>query len=420
MIMLFALLVLVEVKSPNRFNWKDVTHGHNDYNPFGAALVDSLLAHNLKNGYEVKPGSVEDAYKDFDHTDAAILLAGYEFSSYYDDEYDDEYIDEYNEDGMLLDILRRGQTVIIFSDSYLNDDLSEILDLEINTEYYSSFNNAINNDTTCLEWVGDSLYDGAVYRFRLLDSYMSFMTTDYNYRYCIDDSIYTCPWKNLILTSFDNSIIAASRYYEGGKIIFVSYPKLFTNYYLLEDGGACLLLRILSQAGDVPIIRYDKNLDVEYIIEANKSQSPLRVFLDNKSLRWAIYLTLIAIVLSIIFTARRKQRIIPLVKEPKNQNIEMVKHIGLMFYRSHDNVRLVREKYSQLEFELMRKRMIDISDNLDKDQIDTLAELAGLSSDKFKQLLQRIKQLDNESQLKIRNKETKHLINVMNSILKKI
>ena len=221
---------------------------------------------------------------------------------------------------------------------------------------------------------------------------------------------------------YNNEWIAATCDYDGGKLVLVSYPLLFTNYYVLEKGGAQLLMRILSQAGNHPIIRYDATLNEEYIEEVvnNKSQSPLRVFLDHKSLRWAIYLTLIGILISLFFTARRKQRVIPLVEEPKNQTIEMIKHLGLMFYRNHDNATLIRNKYRQLVFELQRKKLIYLDeDNLDEKSQQTLADLAGVDINKFNTLLTRLKAIEDDEFdiMSISDKESKRLIDMMNKML---
>ena len=73
-LILFALLVLVEVKIPKRFTWEDWTFSHTDPNPFGSMLVDSLLKASLKSSYEVKAGYLVDAYNDSDNINSTILL----------------------------------------------------------------------------------------------------------------------------------------------------------------------------------------------------------------------------------------------------------------------------------------------------------------------------------------------------------
>lgn len=431
MVVLFALLVLMEVKTPNRYNWKERTYSHKDDNPFGAKVVDSLLSASLKNGYEVRTGSLPEAYENDSDLNSAILLVNYSFHEY-GNKYRHQVVD------ILLEILSRGQTVIIFTDYNLGSDMYN--KLNVMTESYSD-NQFINStlelrDSIRLEWKQDSCYDDTEFRFRAFDPGFSIIISscsndfggEYEYE-DIDGNNYVIEfnndieWEPLLLTGrYNNEWIAATCDYDGGKLVLVSYPLLFTNYYVLEKGGAQLLMRILSQAGNHPIIRYDATLNEEYIEEIvnNKSQSPLRVFLDHKSLRWAIYLTLIGILISLFFTARRKQRVIPLVEEPKNQTIEMIKHLGLMFYRNHDNATLISNKYRQLVFELQRKKLIYLDeDNLDEKSQQTLADLAGVDTDKFNTLLTRLKAIEDDEFdiMTISDKESKRLINMMNKMM---
>lgn len=421
MVVLFALMVLVEVKTPNRYHWEDRTYSHSDEHPFGAKLVDSLLAASVKKGYQVKPGSLKEAYDEY-HPDTAILLVNYAF-----DDYKHDY--RYDEVDMLIEMLGEGVTVIIFTDDLGNNMYKNF---NVMTSVGKDYDNGnyIEPDSIHFKWKKDSCYDGSMFKFRAFDIRYSIILSansedeefeyeDFGESYVIENDA-DIKWKELLLTGYYNhEWMAASCNYEGGKLVLVSYPLLFTNYYVLEDGGAQLLMRILSQAGDKPIVRYDETLDEKYIEEENvKSESPLRVFIDHKSLRWAVYLALLGIVISLLFTARRKQRVIPLVEEPKNQTIEMIKHIGLMYYRNHDNASLIGDKYRQLAFELQRKKLIYLEeDDLDEESMKTLAGLAELDAEKLNTLLTRIKTIDNAERINVRDKETKQLIDVMNKIL---
>lgn len=435
MILLFALMVLIEVKTPNRFKWEEKTYGHFDANPFGAKVVDSLLASSVKNGYEVRPGSLKDAYDDNDST-STVLLVDYRFN-----DYENEYM--YDEVDMLEIMLNRGQTVIIFTDMDLGYDMVQCFNIMIEPcilNYHHSKNNMANPDSIQFKWKDDSCYDDAEYKFRTFDSNYSIIlsgnsTNSYN-SYDPNDSIYYTDWgyddegyddegydefqwEGLLTTGYyDNEWVVATCNYADSKLVLVSYPQLFTNYYVLEHGGAQLLMRILSQAGDKPIVRYDRTINDKFISEENQSQSLLRVFVDHKSLRWAVYLALLGVVISLFFTARRKQRVIPVVEKPKNQTIEMIKHIGLLYYRNHDNISLVSNKYRQLVFELQRQRLIYLDEELDDDSMQTLADLAELDTEKLNMLLTRIKAIDDDDfDVKVRDKEAKRLIDVMNKML---
>lgn len=207
--------------------------------------------------------------------------------------------------------------------------------------------------------------------------------------------------------------------YGKGKLVFVTYENVFYNYTLLQPGGAILLMRILSQAGNGPIVRYDPTISDEYIEEHERSQSPLRVFLENRSLRWAVYLALIAIVLSLIFTARRRQRVIPVVEEPKNQTLAMVKHIGLMHYRHHDNASIVRDYYKQMAHELLRKALIDVNDdNLIDENITLLVSRTAMKAEDIKDNIIKLQNIQTDTDIVLSDQETKRLIDFINNVLK--
>ena len=444
MILVFVLFVFIEVKTPKSFNWSVKTYGHYDANPYGAKVVDSLLAKSVRSGYKVKPGSITEAYENDVDTNSAVLLVGNQFK-YYGSEY------------QLLDLLSRGQTVFLFTD----DDLPVELQSELNIclRYYSLLycsNDVIDLNhphTLLFKWKEDSVYDEADYKFRTFDPHLSIILPErysssvynssvydnydydvYNYEYhgyYYDDeeedeedeedeeAENEGSYSKLLLTDM-NECVVASCGYEGGKLVLVSYPSLFTNYNILEDGGAPLLMRILSQADGKPIVRYDNTIS-ENMNNYGQSQSPLRVFINNKSLRWAVYLALAAIVISLLFTARRKQRVIPLVERPKNQTIEMIKHIGLLYYRNHDNAILVSDKYRQLVFELQRKKFIYLEDDgVDVDSLQTLAEMAEIDREKLNSVLARIKEIDKDDAITVADKEAKRLIDVMDKILNKM
>lgn len=91
------------------------------------------------------------------------------------------------------------------------------------------------------------------------------------------------------------------------------HSPAFTNYGVLDGKNAAYLFRILSQMGGFPIVRTEG-----YMKETAQVQmSPFRYFLSQPPLRWALYLSMVSILLFMIFTARRKQRAIPVIREPE-------------------------------------------------------------------------------------------------------
>ena len=82
----------------------------------------------------------------------------------------------------------------------------------------------------------------------------------------------------------------------------------------------------MSQFRGLPIVRTEAYTPQAEINE----ETPLRFWLQNEPLRWAAYLTIAGLLLFCVFYARRRQRVIPVVEEPKNRSLEFVKLIGTL------------------------------------------------------------------------------------------
>ena len=406
--LLFALMVLVEVKMPKQFNWEERTYAFSDPNPFGAKLVDSILEASMNGRYEVRRGTIYNAFNDSDSTNLsnAVLLVDHVLYDYDDDEIE-----------WFLEIMRRGQYVIFISD-YLPDSLGLLLDVSIDSGYdaYGYNNYFTEADSTTLIWDDDNTYDKMRYRFRIFDPYNSGIIADF-----YNDSAKWNPILKQKLRITSDIVVAANRDYGKGKLFLISWPQVFTNYNVLEPGGANLLMRLMSQVGNKHVVRYDFRETDSYKEDVHESTSPLRVFLDNRSLRWAVYLALITILLSLIFTARRRQRVIPVIEPPANSTLNMVKHIGLMHYRHHDNTSLVLDRYKQFSQELMQKLLVDVtSDDEINENISYISKRTGIDGNLIVSAISRLRQLAGDYNIrdsKLTDSEAKSLIDIMNNII---
>ena len=405
LLLLFALLVLIEIKIPRKFTWEEPSFSSIDPNPYGSQLVDSFLIKSTHGRYEVKPGTLYEAFEDSTDLNKTMVFVD-SYSFYGPSPGNDDEIE------MFLSILERGQNIVLISswvpaDTVLNElglswDYSSIYSIDIRPGYEET-----------VHWVKDSVYKAGAFIFKTNSSENIFIARD--------DTIDAPKASNhkVIIRGQNNEIKGMTLNYGKGKLVYVIYSNVFLNYTLLQPGGAILLLRIFSQAGDAPMVRYDPTITDDYIEENERSQSPLRVFLENRSLRWAVYITLLAIVLSLIFTARRRQRVIPVVEEPKNQTLAMVKHIGLMHFRHHDNASIVRDYYKHFTHELLRKALIDIDDDqLIDESILFLVTRSGMKTDDIKDNILKLKNIKSDSNIILSDQEAMRLINFINDILK--
>ena len=111
--------------------------------------------------------------------------------------------------------------------------------------------------------------------------------------------------------------VAMSRRWGKGEVILVSTPLIFTNYGMLDGKNATYIFRLLSQMGKLPIVRTEG-----YMKEtAQVQQSPFRYLLAHQPLRWALYLTMITIILFMKMCIRdRGEAAVHSIMEERSKN----------------------------------------------------------------------------------------------------
>ena len=197
----------------------------------------------------------------------------------------------------------------------------------------------------------------------------------------------------------------------------VSTPLLFTNYGILDNEGRDYVMRILNGLKDLPLVRttaylptYDRGVD----------DSPLRYFLAHPPLRWAIYLAMLTIIAFMFFTARRRQRAIPIVKEPENRSMEFVDLIAKLYEQRRDYRDITLKKFVYFADDLRRQLHIDITDTAeDVQNIGLLAHATGLEGSDIALLLSELRRLHLDES-PITKKQAALYIGRMNEIVKQI
>ncbi len=152
-----------------------------------------------------------------------------------------------------------------------------------------------------------------------------------------------------------------------GNLYLNTLPQAFSNYYMLNGNqkyaSTCLSFLNVSET-----IYWD-----DYLKDGRKIiDSPMRFVLNQVPLRWAYYLLLIGILVFVIFTGKREQRIIPIVKPLENTSIEFTKTIGDLYFQHKDYSDIISKKITYL-LEKIRSTYYISTNNLDKKFIDKLA-----------------------------------------------
>lgn len=125
---------------------------------------------------------------------------------------------------------------------------------------------------------------------------------------------------------------------------------------------------------------------------AQVQQSPFRYLLAHRPLRWALYLTMLAILLFMIFTARRRQRVIPVVRDPANKSLEFIELIGTLYFQKKDHADLVRKKFSYLAETLRREVWVDIEDTAnDERSFRRIAQKTGMDAEEIAKCIREVR-----------------------------
>ena len=446
MLVLFVLFCLLQVNLPKKFVWSP-TFSHVDKQPFGCFVFDSVLTQSLPNGYHVTKKTFFQLDQEHAKEKISVLMV----------------VDQQNLKQLdvkyLCNIARRGGKVMVVAsssfddgrnaDTVVVDELERTFKVKIEDGIYFSLRGILsglkahdNDMYDTIYWnnretmyaaqsyrmfynmVGGTLFVDSVPKVKRLAYTLS--TAGYDYRH---DSLYVGDF-----TGFDTIVdekerieridtfaikkvpAAVSVPYGKGEVIFVSSPLLFTNYGMLEGNTFVYIFRLMSYLADLPVYRTEAYVKTDAMLVAE--QSPFREFIKRPPLRWALYLALLGVVLFMIFTARRRQRVIPIMSKPANRSLEFIQLIGTLYYQRKDHVDLVRKKFKLFAEELRKTAGVDISDvNTDDREYLLLAEKTGMNCDRLKKVIRQIR-LVLHSEGNISVEEMRSLIDAMDTIVR--
>lgn len=446
MLVLFVLFCLLQVNLPKKFVWSP-TFSHVDKQPFGCFVFDSVLTQSLPNGYHVTKKTFFQLDQEHAKEKISVLMV----------------VDQQNLKQLdvkyLCNIARRGGKVMVVAsssfddgrnaDTVVVDELERTFKVKIEDGLYFSLRGILaglkahdNDMYDTIYWnnretmyaaqsyrmfynmVGGTLFVDSVPKVKRLAYTLS--TAGYDYKH---DSLYVGDF-----TRFDTIVdekerieridtfaikkvpTAVSVPYGKGEVIFVSSPLLFTNYGMLEGNTSVYIFRLMSYLADLPVYRTEAYVKTDAMLVAE--QSPFREFIKRPPLRWALYLALLGVVLFMIFTARRRQRVIPIISKPANRSLEFIQLIGTLYYQRKDHVDLVRKKFKLFAEELRKTAGVDISDvNTDDREYLLLAEKTGMNSDRLKKVIRQIR-LVLHSEGNISVEEMRSLIDAMDTIVR--
>ena len=338
-ILLFLPAYWLNKNAPVQFEWKP-TYQTNDKEPFGAYVFDKILNDSWPDGYHHNYYSFYDEEIDADEIYPAynlLIIANY---------LDLDSIETKN----LLKYVEKGGSAIIAANRIIGF-LKDTLNIStVNPLYYQYiFDLSIKQETENVQFcITDSEQTIINLPKPLVNNHFEVYDT-VNHTYF--DSLYR-------ISTISGEKTISLRYAIGeGNLILIANPLIFTNYGILSDSINPYIWKHLAYLEGKPLMRTEY---YETGSQGGKSQSEFRVILREKSFRWAYYSTLTGILIFMIFTAKRRQKIIPVIKPPANKMLAFVRSIAGLYLLKNNNADILLKKQIYWGEKLKRKYGMDI------------------------------------------------------------
>ena len=310
-------IVAIEMTKPKQINWFPSYAVHHKI-PFGSYVFNEQLKRVADDVTIVERPPFEYLMNNDISGTYLFYNGGIEFGK-----------DELNR---LLDWVSKGNTLMVSAVGFE----SKLLDtLNLDTRSVNIIDN-FNNEYQ-LKLVNPLLEDNNSYKYDRPTTFYHFNKID-TLNTAVIGLIDSYRGENKPME--DSLVSSIKQPFGDGEIILNTFPQAFSNYFILQSPNQNYTAGILSY------IDTNKPIYVDTYYKTGKTfyTSPMYLFLNTKSLKWAYYLVLIGALVYIIFEGKRKQRAIPIVKPLKNQTVDFTRTIANMYYESGKHKDIAQHK----------------------------------------------------------------------------
>ena len=368
LVLLLVLLTYLEANEPEELNWTP------SYSAFDKIPLGSLV---LYETLKEQPFSIEN-----------VNVPPYEFLQ--DSARSGTYFflnDHLNFDeaelNHLLSWIEKGNTAVLIAENFsknLIDTLHLKTEVSLPKKGFSS-KPLLNLSEKSLKREEAFLYDRQTYENHFLE-YDTLQQQVLGVSQLYTDSLeITEPNINFLRDSIGKGVIYLN-----------SFPKAFSNYFMLADkenpGYAARVLAYIPS---------EKRLFWDQYYKTGKTYitSPLIILLNDRRLKWAYYFLIIGSLLFIFFEGKRKQRSIKVVKPLKNQSFHFTRTVAGMFLERKDNKAIATKKIA-LFLEYIRSKFRLSTQKANEQFFEQVAGMSENSPDEVKNLWQYMSQLEQQ------------------------
>jgi hypothetical protein len=245
----------------------------------------------------------------------------------------------------LLDFVAAGNRAFIASPYMPHGLLDSIAGFECVYEYNEHLNSTLSDTMVSLNFQHPSLFDTAGYPLKFL-----FLRQPKQYTWNYLPSEYLCDSQTVfarlgLLNDEQVNFVRAS--YGDGEFYLHTTPLAFTNLHLVEKRGVEYASKAFSHLKPGPIYWDERTFDPFKDMAGGGSgpqKSPLKYILSQPPLAWAWYVMLGMALLYLIFRAKRRQRVIPVLEKNTNTSLEFIGTMGRLFFTQNNHRQLAAQK----------------------------------------------------------------------------
>ncbi len=187
------------------------------------------------------------------------------------------------------------------------------------------------------------------------------------------------------INQYNNPNFVKVQYGKGAFYIHAA-PLCFSNYFMLFQNNSDYVAKALSYLpADINSVLWDEY----YKAGREGPTTPLRFFLSNEYLTWALRLTIIALIVYVLFAMKRRQRIIPVIPPLRNTTLDFVETVSGVYFSQHDNNSIAQKKI-QHWLDFVRQKYYLATQNLDDAFTKQLQKKSGVPEELIRLIIKNI------------------------------
>lgn len=373
----FALLViLLLIFSKKNYNWEE-HYQVKGQDPYGTGVITEMLK-STDHRFEVIKDSLSASLPENPEQASNYIFIG---QSMYLSETDIQ---------RLIDFTVNGNQVFLFCNYIPHNLMFYLYDGECEPSLWDDF--AVFEDTMVSLNVTHPdlrLPDESEYTF--LSRYGA---GNYRWRYFYED--YFCSNEGAFaeLGRINSEYINFARVQYGDGYFFLhTTPIAFTNINLLEENAFSYTDKVFAHLNEGPIYWDEYSRIPESVARSRNSggggngfdrnlssKSPLQYILSQPALMWSWYLLLSMGLLYLIFRAKRKERIIPVIEPNTNTSLAFVRTIGRLYFLQNNHKQLALQKMKLFHVDVREFYNLNFQEGDDKFE-DRLAAKSGVDKE---------------------------------------